>query len=79
MRTYVVDLMLGWQVVQIARRRSHSLERLSVVDFSLVHGREYHLRVAARGGSITSYIDGKLSLFAWHSLTRYRAPRYRVL
>lgn len=77
MGAYVVDLMLGWQVVQIARRRSHSLERLSVVDFSLVHGREYIF--GSRGGSITSYIDGKLSLFAWHSLTRYRAPRYRVL
>ena len=90
---YVVDLMLGWQAAQIARTRSHSHERLSVVDFPLIHGHEYHLQVAARGASITTYIDGKLvnqttdfdmkqgklGLLAWHSVTRFRAPRYRVL
>ena len=93
MGAYVVDLMLGWQVVQIARTRSHTFDRLSVVDFPLQHGQEYQLRVAARGASITSYINGrlvnqttdfemkrgKLGLFAWHSVTRYRAPRYRLL
>ena len=85
--------MLGWRVVQVARARSHALERLSVVDFPTEHGREYHLRVAARGASITTYVDGKLvnqvtdfemkrgklGLLAWHSVTRFRAPRYREL
>ena len=93
MGAYVVDLMLGWRVVQVARARSHALERLSVVDFPTEHGREYHLRVAARGASITTYVDGKLvnqvtdfemkrgklGLLAWHSVTRFRAPRYREL
>jgi hypothetical protein len=55
-------------------------------NFPLVHGQEYHVRLAARGASITSYIEGqlvnqatdfemkrgKLGFHAWHSVTRYR-------
>ena len=93
MGAYVVDYMLGIRAVQVSRARSHAFERLSVVDYPTEHDREFHLRVAARGASITTYLDGKLvnqvtdfemkrgkiGLLAWHSVTRFRAPRYRVL
>lgn len=91
--SYMIDMMLGWKAMQVARVRSHSMERLSVVDADVERHREYHVRVAVRGASITTYVDGNLvnqvtdfemrrgkaSLLAWHSVTRYRSPRFRAL
>ncbi len=56
-------------------------------------GREYHVLIAARGASLTTYIDGRLvnqltdttlthgpvALNVWESQTAYRDPRVRLL
>lgn len=94
---YLVDLMLGWQAVQVAtvdlRPEGHGLQRLSVVNAPLALGREYDVLIAARGASITTYLDGKLvnhvtdwtyragpiALGVWQSQTAFRDPRIRLL
>jgi len=95
---YVFDLMLGWQVAAIHRiTRTGSdpagLEKLSTVNYPVERGREYTIGIAARGHSITTYVDGALvnqltddawargrvGLTVWKSKTLYREMRYRVL
>jgi hypothetical protein len=62
---YVFDMMLGWQTVDIHKLevgitgRPH-LTLLSVVNFPVEHQREYAISIAARGQSLTTYIDGAL-------------------
>ena len=92
---YVFDMLYGWQAIQIARFQVAlgEFERLSVVNYPLEHGREYAVTIAARGASLTTYVDGALvnqvtdatlkrgrvALNGWHSRTLYRDPRYRLL
>ncbi len=94
---YTFDLMLGWQVAAIHRNtlRDGTVEtdRLSAVNYPLETGREYAINVAARGQSITTYIDGalvnqvtddkwahgRMALSIWNSKTLHRDMRYRVL
>ena len=94
---YVFDLMLGWQVAAI-----HKIDRvdgmphqtrLSAVNFPIEWEREYPVQIAARGNSITTYIDGVLvnqvtdaacpcgcvALNIWESKTLYRDMQYRIL
>jgi hypothetical protein len=90
---YKLDFMLGWQAIAIYRADSTGGEKLSVVNFPVDHNREYHVQIAVRGASLTSYIDGKLvnqvtdhslksgaiGLSVWRSETAYREPRIRLL
>ena len=94
---YLIDLMLGWQAIQVCRVDLRSggsgLERLSVVNCPIATGQEYDLMVAARGASITTYLDGKLmnqitdftyasgpvGLSVWQSKTAFRDPQIRLL
>jgi hypothetical protein len=69
------------------------MQKLSVVNFPIEAGREYDVQIAARGQSLTSYIDGKLlnqvtdsshpsgpiALNVWESKTAFRDPRVRLM
>lgn len=95
---YVFDMLMGWQAVAVSRvtfddQGKSTLVKLSVVDYPLVHQREYAVTVAARGHSITTYIDGALvnqvtdgawlhgqiGLNIWEAKTLFRDIRVRVL
>ena len=90
---YLFDFLLGWQAVGIYRVIDGWLTKLSVVNHALHRGQEYEIQVAARGASLTSYVDGKLvnqltdetfrmgtfGLLVWQSSTAYRDVRYRLL
>ncbi len=90
--------MMGWQAVAVRRVTLDEAGnpqniRLSVVDYPLVFGREYAVSIAARGHSITTYIDGALvnqvtdgtwlqgqiGLNVWEAKTLYRNIRVRLL
>ena len=67
--------------------------KLSVVNHVLHRGQEYEVQVAARGASLTSYVDGKLvnqltdetfrmgtfGLLVGEYSTAFRDVRYRLL
>lgn len=91
---YFFDMMLGWQTAAITKGQIGQKgypQKLSVVNYPLEHGREYDVMVAARGASLTSYIDGRLvnqltdtslstggiALAVWHSKTAFRDVRIR--
>lgn len=90
---YLFDFLLGWQAVGIYRVIDGWLTKLSVVNHALHRGQEYEVQVAARGASLTSYVDGKLvnqltdetfrmgpfGLLVWQSSTAFRDVRYRLL
>ena len=90
---YLFDFLLGWQAVGIYRVIDGRVTKLSVVNHALHRGQEYEVQVAARGASLTSYVDGKLvnqltdetfrmgtfGLLVWQSSTAYRDVRYRLL
>jgi 3-keto-disaccharide hydrolase len=59
---YFLDFLTGWQAVAISKRDGDTgqIVKLSVVNYVIEKGREYHIVVAARGRSLTSYIDGKV-------------------
>jgi len=94
---YLLDLLLGWQAVAISKndRRpgGRGFHKVSVVNYELAHRREYALQIAARGASITSYLDGQLvnqltdydfpqgrvALSVWQSKSEFRDLRYRLL
>lgn len=64
-QAYVFDMMLGWQTVDIHKLEvgitgQPHLTLLSVVDYPIEHQREYAISIAARGQSLTTYIDGAL-------------------
>lgn len=89
---------MGWQAVAVSsvdidHQGQATLVKLSVVNYPLVHQREYALTVAARDHSITTYIDGALvnqvtdsawlegqiGLNIWEAKTLFRDIRVRVL
>lgn len=90
---YLLDFLLGWQAVAVSKmnRDAGEVEKISVVNFPFEKGREYNVLIAARGESLTSYIDGKLvnqvrddefktggvALGLWWSTVAYRDPRIR--
>ena len=93
---YMLDLLMGWQAVAISKvdlTQELKVQKLSVVNFPLGHGQEYDVLIAARGSSLTSYIDGQLvnqvtdfthrsgaiALNVWESQTAFRDPRIRLL
>ena len=69
-KAYKFQFLLGWQAAAVSRFDSGGkipLERLSVVNHRLERDREYHVQIAARGSSITTYIDGSLVNQTTHS------------
>ena len=90
---YMLDFLLGWQAVAISRVIDGRVTKLSVVNHALHRGQEYEVQVAARGASLTSYVDGKLvnqltgetfrmgafGLMVWECSTAFRDVRYRLL
>lgn len=95
---YLCDLLMGWQAVAVSRvdlddQGQGNLVKLSVVNYPLVHQREYALTIAARDHSITTYIDGALvnqvtdsawlqgqiGLNIWEAKTLFRDLKVRVL
>jgi hypothetical protein len=95
-RGYLLDLLYGWQAVAISRVERGAPApalKLSVVNHELRHGRGYEVELAARGASLTSYIDGKLvnqvtafehergrfALTVWNGKTIFERPMARRL
>ena len=90
---YLLDFLLGWQAVAISKAIDRQVTTLSVVNHALHTGQEYEVQIAARGASLTSYVDGKLvnqvtdetfrsgtfGLMVWESSTAFRDVRYRLL
>ena len=95
---YDIDMMMGWQAIAVKKIETTpdgqpGLTRLSVVDYPLEHQQEYALRIAVRGQSITTYVDGALvnqvtdasfrygalALTVWESRTMFRDVRVRHL
>ncbi|MDE3000011.1 MAG: hypothetical protein OXU79_13120 [Gemmatimonadota bacterium] len=59
---YFVEFDYAWQTINVTLREPdiHGVTKLSVVNYALEKGREYHLIISARHQSLTTYIDGKL-------------------
>ncbi len=95
---YMLDMMLGWQAIAVTKVEWESagkpaLALLSVVNYPLEHEREYAVGIAARGWSITTYMDGALvnqvtdfsfragrvGLNIWQAKTLFREVRFRLL
>ena len=59
---YFVEFDYAWQTINVTLREPgiHGVTKLSVVNYALEKGREYHLIISARHRSLTTYIDGKL-------------------
>ena len=59
---YFVEFDYAWQSINVTLREPdrHGVTKLSVVNYPLEKGREYHLNISARHRSLTTYIDGKL-------------------
>ena len=90
---YLLDFLLGWQAVAVSRVVDGRVTKLSVVNHPLHAGQEYEVQIAARGESLTSYVDGKLvnqvtdatfrtgpfGFMVWESRTAFRDVRYRLL
>lgn len=90
---YFVEFDFSWQTVNVTMREPDpGVTKLSVVNYPLEKGREYHLIISARHRSLTTYIDGKLvnqvadPTYArggvgiamwWHTLAKYRDPKIR--
>ncbi len=90
---YILDFLLGWQAIAISKIKAGAgeVEKISVVNFPFEKGREYNVLIAARGQSLTSYVDGKLvnqvrdgdfesggvALGLWWSTVAFRDPRIR--
>ena len=90
---YMLDFLLGWQAVAVSRVVDRGVTKLSVVNHALHAGQEYEVQIAARGASLTSYVDGKLvnqvadetfragafGFMVWESSTAFGDVRYRLL
>ncbi len=91
---YCVALLYGLQAMSVRLIAGDAPTRLlSCVDVALDPGRAYGLRLAARGESITTYLDGRLinqltdatyrsggiGAGVWQSRARFDAPRVRFL
>lgn len=57
---YQLGFLPGLHAIQIGMRAPDTNCRLDVVNFVIEKGREYHVLIAVRSHSITSYIDGQL-------------------
>ena len=59
---YFVEFDYAWQTINVTLREPGipGVTKLSVVNYALEKGREYHLIISARHRSLTTYIDGKL-------------------
>lgn len=60
---YVFKFLLGWQACTVTLRDfsgKQPLDHLSVVNHKLERNKAYHVQIAVRGSSITTYVDGKL-------------------
>ena len=59
---YFLDFLTGWKAMAISKvdGKSGETTKLDVVNFIFEGGREYDIVIAARGHSLTSYIDGNL-------------------
>jgi hypothetical protein len=89
---YQFDLKCELQAAVVSRTTAEGAIVISAVNFELFPGREYDIEIAARGESITTYIDGRLinqvrdatfprgslCLTAWQSRTQFSHPRLRV-
>lgn len=90
---YLLEFLSDWDAVAISRARGDVLTRLCVVDFPLTRNREYHVMLAAREASLTSYVDGALvnqvtdfsrrsgALALWipRGMAAFRDPRIRFM
>ena len=90
---YVLEFLMDWGAVAISGARGDTLTRMCVVDVPLERNREYHVMLAAREASITSYVDGALANqvtdFRWRAgalalwiprgTAAYRDPRVRFM
>lgn len=90
---YMLDLLYGWQAVAISRIGRGPVLKLSVVNHELQHGRGYDVELAARGASLTSYVNGALvnqvtafdhmqgrfALTVWNGKTVFEKPMARRL
>ena len=93
-QSYVFKFLLGWQACAVTMRDSSGtppLDHLSVVNHKIERNREYHVQIAIRGSSITTYVDGNLVnqvtdkvlkagkcyLEVWQGNTEFRNIRYR--
>ena len=91
---YFVEFDYAWQSINVTLREPdrHGVTKLSVVNFPLEKGREYHLIISARHRSLTTYIDGKLVnqvtdasydgggigiAMWWDTRAKYRDPKIR--
>ncbi len=59
---YFVEFDHSWQTINVTKRNEsgRGVTKLSVVNFPVEFGREYHLIISARQQSLTTYIDGNL-------------------
>lgn len=61
---YLVDFLLGWQALGVARVDSRpggkGLQKLSVVNLDLARMAEIRVEIAVRELSITTYVEGRL-------------------
>ena len=89
---YTFELRPGWHAAVISKVTPDGWIQLSVVNLPVERGREYNIIVAARGQSLTSYIDGMLlnqvtddtfpsgavRFTLWkRNIVQYRNPRIR--
>ena len=91
---YFVEFDYAWQSINVTLREPdrHGVTKLSVVNYPLEKGREYHLIISARHRSLTTYIDGKLVnqvtdarydgggigiAMWWDTRAKYRDPKIR--
>lgn len=96
-KCYMMDFLLGWKAVGISKidgtPGGTGLLKISVVNWDIERGKEYHVQIAVRDASITTYVDGKLvnqvtdsdyrqgriAFNVWQGKTAFRDPRYRRL
>jgi hypothetical protein len=90
---YLLDCMYGQQVLALRVLGDGAPRQISVVDAHFEHGRSYDLRIALRGQSLTTYLDGRLmnqatdatydrggiGLATWQSRVRFEQSRVRFL
>ena len=91
---YFVEFDYAWQSINVTLREPdrRGVTKLSVVNYPLEKGREYHLVISARHRSLTTYIDGKLInqvtdasydsggvgiAMWWDTRAKYREPKIR--
>lgn len=91
---YFVEFDYSWQSLNVTLRQpgQRGVTKLSVVNYPLKIGQEYHLIISARHRSITTYIDGQLInqvtdptykkggvglAMWWKSRAQFRDPKIR--